>query len=79
MTPTIESHIETAADVFHATAKEVLGRSRQAHIAKARQFAYCLCRKDGMTLQKIGEAFGRHHSTILYGIRSFTKEMELMK
>lgn len=50
------------ADVSEITGvsiAEMLGPSRVKHIAEARQFAYLLARKSGVTLEAIGEAMAR--------------------
>lgn len=74
-----EDHMRVAAEVaikHGVTAQDMLGNTRKAAEAKARREAwwriYRECR-DAST-PKIGAAFNRDHSTILYGIRKHEKE-----
>lgn len=48
---------------------EICGRGRTAPVARARQIAYFVARQKGMTLDRIGEFFGRDHTTVSYGVR----------
>lgn len=48
---------------------DLLGRSRKPHIAQARFLCWYVAREHGMSLQQIGRAFGRDHSTIVHGIQ----------
>lgn len=48
---------------------DVMGTSQRQRVARARQHAYVLCRKQGMTLTQIGQFFGRDHSSVWHGIR----------
>lgn len=62
--------ITQAADLFHLTTADLIGRGRQRHVAEARQAAaYALRQRTPLSLAAIGiEIGGRDHSTVLYAI-----------
>lgn len=49
--------------------RDILGKSRLHHIAHARQLAYAEARAMGLSLEAIGRAFGRHHTSVMHGLR----------
>jgi chromosomal replication initiation ATPase DnaA len=52
----------------------ILSRKRPERIVVLRQIAYFLARKKGYTFQDIGDVFGRHHTTIMNGVRKIKHE-----
>jgi chromosomal replication initiation ATPase DnaA len=51
------------------TRHDVLGRAQTYKIYAARRECYRMLRDRGMHLERIGEIFGRHHTTILAGLK----------
>ncbi len=51
----------------------ICGRDRTAHVAEARQLAYYVARRKGLTLMQIGEFFGRDHTSVSHGAREEAK------
>ena len=71
----IQSHVEGFFKIKHA---DMIGKTRDRNIAYPRQIAIYLCReliKDA-SLEQIGEAFGRDHSTAIYSYRTIDKRLE---
>lgn len=74
----------TAGDVilavcehFGVEEKELLGRGRARHIAVPRQVAMYLMRKDAdVSLEEVGKALNRDHTTVLHGYRKIEDELE---
>lgn len=73
----------TANDVMQAVSihfsveeKELLGRGRSRAVSFPRQVAMYLMRKDAdISLEEIGQAISRDHTTVLHGIRKIDAEM----
>ena len=58
------------------TTAEALGPSRKRAPTRSRQAAMWLAFKiTPHSLQTIGDAFGRHHSTVIYGIRAYERHL----
>lgn len=69
-TITIDQIINTCAGVFNVEPVDILGKSRKSEIVKARQAAISLSRHyTKTTLKKIGEHFGRDHTTVIHALR----------
>jgi chromosomal replication initiation ATPase DnaA len=51
------------------TRHDVLGRAQTYKIYAARRECYRMLRDRGMRLERIGDIFGRHHTTILEGLK----------
>ena len=69
--------IARIADYYNITPEEVVGKGKTTNVVNARQMAIYLIRKlTGLTLEQIGEAMNRDHSTVLHSIR---KVEELLK
>jgi len=47
----------------------ILGKRRFAHIAKARREVWLIAHSNGMSLPRIAEVTGHHHTSVLAGIR----------
>lgn len=64
------------SDQFKVSVKELQSKSRKRHIAYPRQIGMYLSRKyTDMSLNDIGHFYNRDHSTVLYAIKSITKDM----
>lgn len=48
----------------------VMGRNRTAPICRLREVIWHRAYAEGFSLSQIGRVFGRHHATILHGIRN---------
>ena len=74
---TPELIIDCVADYYGISAALLKGSSRKKEIATARHVAVYLTREmTGMSLPRIGDAFGRDHSTI---INSCDKVVQMME
>ncbi|WP_200171293.1 chromosomal replication initiator protein DnaA [Tomitella cavernea] len=64
------------AEYFDTTIDELCGPRRARQIASARQIALYLCRElTDLSLPKIGQAFGRDHTTVMYAEKKIRGEM----
>lgn len=69
--------IQAVCEHFGVEEKELLGRGRSRHIAFPRQVSMYLMRKDAdVSLEEIGQALNRDHTTVLHGYRKIEDEME---
>ncbi len=68
--------IAVTAEYFSTSVDELRGPSRTRSIVQARQIAMYLCRElTELSLPKIGAAFDRDHTTVMYADRRIRKEM----
>lgn len=79
-TQTIEINAATimavTAEYFNTTMEELTGPGKARPLAQARQIAMYLCRElTDLSLPKIGQAFGRDHTTVMYAEKKVRKEM----
>ena len=67
----IESVVKKACELTKVKEKDLIGKSRKAEIAQARQLSMYLCRDVlGASLNKIGLFFGgRDHSTVIHALK----------
>jgi chromosomal replication initiator protein len=64
------------AEYFDTTVEELRGPGKTRSLAQARQIAMYLCRElTDLSLPKIGQAFGRDHTTVMYAERKIRGEM----
>ncbi|CAM2908638.1 chromosomal replication initiator protein DnaA [Skermania piniformis] len=64
------------AEYFGITIDELCGPGKARQIAQARQIAMYLCRElTDLSLPKIGQTFGRDHTTVMYAEKKIRKEM----
>lgn len=47
----------------------VAGESRSREVVAARNEVFSILNRNGISLERIGRAFGKDHTTVLYGIR----------
>ncbi len=72
--------IEKTAKQNGILSEDILGKSHAREYAYPRQMAMFLCRsKLNLPYQKIGEIFGRDHSTVISSIRQIQKQLEEKK
>jgi len=64
------------AEYFDTTVEELRGPSKTRALAQSRQIAMYLCRElTDLSLPKIGQAFGRDHTTVMYAQKKILNEM----
>ncbi len=64
------------AEYFETTVEELRGPGKTRALAQSRQIAMYLCRElTDLSLPKIGQAFGRDHTTVIYADRKIRSEM----
>jgi chromosomal replication initiator protein len=64
------------AEYFDTTVEELRGPGKARALAQSRQIAMYLCRElTDLSLPKIGQAFGRDHTTVMYAERKVRGEM----
>jgi chromosomal replication initiation ATPase DnaA len=66
----VNHHLNYVAAAFNVDPDAVLGHSRAANVAAARQLLYWLLRQDGLSYPVIGALVGRHHTTVIHGVRA---------
>ena len=72
----IATIIAATSEYFEITMEELRGPAKTRAIAMPRQIAMYLCRElTDLSLPKIGQAFGRDHTTVMYAERKIKKEM----
>lgn len=77
---TFEKIVKAVAGHYGITTEDLLGKSQMREIALPRQVAMFLCReKLKMPYQKIGEHFGRDHSTVMSSVKQIQKSVEEKK
>ncbi|WP_425277257.1 chromosomal replication initiator protein DnaA [Segniliparus rugosus] len=78
--PTLEISVSVilgaTAEYFSTTIEELCGPAKTRPLAQARQIAMYLCRElTDLSLPKIGQAFGRDHTTVMYAEKKVRKEL----
>jgi chromosomal replication initiator protein len=64
------------AEYFDTTVEELRGPGKTRALAQSRQIAMYLCRElTDLSLPKIGQAFGRDHTTVMYAEKKIRAEM----
>ncbi|MCB1263372.1 MAG: chromosomal replication initiator protein DnaA [Mycobacterium sp.] len=64
------------AEYFDTTVEELRGPGKTRALAQSRQIAMYLCRElTDLSLPKIGQAFGRDHTTVMYAQKKIRSEM----
>jgi chromosomal replication initiator protein len=64
------------AEYFDTTIEELRGPGKTRALAQSRQIAMYLCRElTDLSLPKIGQAFGRDHTTVMYAQKKILNEM----
>ncbi len=74
---TPEKIIKGIATFYGITTQDILGKSQTRGASTPRQIAMYFCRERlGLPFQKIGELFGRDHSTVMSSIKQTQKSIE---
>ncbi|WP_048631521.1 chromosomal replication initiator protein DnaA [Mycolicibacterium aurum] len=64
------------AEYFETSVEELRGPGKTRALAQSRQIAMYLCRElTDLSLPKIGQAFGRDHTTVMYAEKKIRNEM----
>lgn len=72
----IATIIAATAEYFETSVEELRGPGKTRAVAMPRQIAMYLCRElTDLSLPKIGQAFGRDHTTVMYAEKKIRKEM----
>jgi chromosomal replication initiator protein len=74
---TAEEIAKAVANHYGVRYEDILGKSQTREMALPRQMAMYLCRERlKLTYQKIGEIFGRDHSTVMSSVKLIEKGMQ---
>lgn len=74
---TAEKIIQCAADQYGIKPEDILGKAQTRDCVQPRQIAMYLCReKLKLPFTRIGEIFGRDHSTVMSSVRLIEKTLE---
>jgi len=72
----IVHHIAFLSSDVNTTVEELRGPGKTRALAQSRQIAMYLCRElTDLSLPKIGQAFGRDHTTVMYAQKKILSEM----
>lgn len=73
---TPEYIVECCARFYGISPEKFYSTSQKKDVSFARQVSFYLCKEIlDISLQKIGQVFGRDHTTVLYGIKKIEKDM----
>ncbi len=73
---TPEFIVEHCARFYNIPPEKIYSTSQKKDVSFARQVSFYLCKEVlDISLQKIGQVFGRDHTTVLYGIGKIEKDM----
>ncbi len=74
---TPEYIVECCARFYSISPEKFYSTSQKKDVSFARQVSFYLCKEIlDISLQKIGQVFGRDHTTVLYGVKKIEKDME---
>ncbi|MGN0984416.1 MAG: chromosomal replication initiator protein DnaA, partial [Gemmiger sp.] len=74
---TIEKIINEVARTYNVLPADIRGKRRSANVSAARQLTMYIIREvTGMSMEAIGQEFGRDHSTVVYSINTMEKNIE---
>lgn len=74
----ITREIQRIAYNWNVSADDLLGRCRKPRFSRPRQeLMYVLYTKYDVSLPRVGRILGKHHTTVLYGIRNHCKKNNL--
>lgn len=73
--PRIQDIVLAVCSTWKIERHDLLGRARPKDVVAARQAAMILAREmAGLSYPAIGKALGRHHTTILLGVRALRRK-----
>lgn len=67
-----QEYVRAAAKRHQVAARDILSADRSHSTVVARNEVMRRLRADNWTLKQIGRALGRHHSTVIHGLRAET-------
>lgn len=74
---TMDDIVNTVADYYSLSAKDIKGQTRSQKLASARQIAIYICREiTDFSLNEIGDFFDRKHPTIIYSCEKVQEDIE---
>lgn len=74
---TPEYIVECCARFYSISPEKFYSTSQKKDVSFARQVSFYLCKEIlDISLQKIGQVFGRDHTTVLYGVKKIEKDMQ---
>jgi len=74
---TPEYIVECCARFYSISPEKFYSTSQKKDVSFARQVSFYLCKEIlDISLQKIGQVFGRDHTTVLYGVKKIEKDMK---
>ena len=59
--------VACAAHLFGTTPRDILQPAKHRHIARARWAVWWVLRFHGVSYNRIGRRFGKHHTTVIHG------------
>lgn len=65
----VKMAVQLASEETGVSPAQIMGSGRTADVTAARQFAYAKARAFGLSYAEIGRAFGRHHTSVMHGVR----------
>ena len=70
----LQNHLTAVCEKFDQFLENIFSLSRWGDLSSARsEICFRLVIIDGWSLTEVGTKFGRHHTTILYGVREYAK------
>ena len=74
---TVQFIVDTVADKFKISPKDIVSTNRSRNIANPRQIAMYLCKKfTNLSVTDIGRQMNKDHSTVLHGINKIESELK---
>ena len=74
---TIEKIINEVARTYNVMPSDIRGKKRNANVSAARQMTMYIVREiTGMSMEAIGNEFGRDHSTVVYSINTMERNLQ---
>ena len=74
---TPEYIVEFVARFYNIAPEKFYSTSQKKDVSFARQVSFYICKEIlDISLQRLGQVYGRDHSTIIYGIKKVEKDME---
>lgn len=67
--------VKKVCDYFDINVEHIKSPSRHRTLVQARMFSYKILRDKGLSTEEIGQALGRDHSTVVYGLRKLEYEL----
>ena len=76
-TAQIEQLRRAVSEFYSVPVADLVGRRRDRGVTHPRQVAMFLARRAGASLPQIGQAFGRHHRSVLHAISKIERLLEI--